>query len=176
MNKLQKTEHIIVAILWITCIGNYIYTVLDGESLYFFDYFALPALAVTTVFVFNKPDKAFEILLMLLVPGLFGAFSFIYFFDFYIMLNYVEFQIVPSIILIVLITKRKDKVRELYDATLGKVGEEKKTSQPDLKAHFLTEFENLTDEEIEIRLQKNLAYEAREALLEIKKGRSKYTS
>lgn len=172
MDKPQKTEYIIIAILWITCIGNYIYTIVDGESLYFFDYFALPALAVTTVFAFNKPDKVFEILLILLVPGLFGAFSFIYFSELCIILNYIEFQIVPFILLIVLITKRKDKVRELYDATLGKVGEEKKTSQPDLKAHFLAEFENLTDEEIEIRLQKNLAYEAREALLEIKKRRS----
>lgn len=179
MKAIKKIEFLILIILWILSITTYSLAYINGYSLYNSDYLGIIGLLIVSVFLLIRPDKALETLMLLLFLGLLNLISFVYFFNIVLTFGISGFvtpgiQLLSLILLTILIVKRRKKVFEIYQSFFGITENEKEKNRYRIKESFKTNFENLTDEEIDMRLQENLVPEAKEALTEIKNERKTY--
>ena len=129
MEKLKRTEFIILIILWVGSITTYSIALLNNYSLYTSDYLGLIGLAITSVISFKKPDKAVGSVLILLLLGLFNLFSFVYFFNIVITFGFSilvtpGIQLISLVLLGILIYKKRIKLVEIYRYTFGQTKDE----------------------------------------------------
>lgn len=176
MEKIKKTEYIILIILWIGMLSTFIYAVLNNYQLFNSDYFGFIGLSVVTIIAFMKPEKTLGGLLILLLLGLFNLVSFVYFINVVFTFRFTivvspGIQMTSLILLTILVIKKRDKIGEIYRKTFIKTEEQKEQTRQNQKNRFKKKFEKLTYKEIESRLELNLVPEAIEALKEIKKER-----
>ncbi|MGQ1786775.1 hypothetical protein [Saccharicrinis sp. GN24d3] len=176
MEKLKNIENIILLILWTISLTTFPIALLNDYSLFPSDYFGFVGLVVVSTFSYLKPTKSFEALLVLLLLGLFNLLSFAYFINMVMTFGISIFvtpgiQLISLVFLIVLVAKRRNKTRLFYLKIFGLTEEDKEQSRKSSQNFFKRKFENLTDIEIENRLQEDLVPEAIEALVEIKEER-----
>jgi len=172
VKRFSTTENRILLTFWIFSIITYSFALFNNYSLFLSDYMGLTGLTFVTLISVFYPKIIFNSLLFLLTLGLFNIFSFVYFFNF--VLTFAIFslispgiQLLSLITLLVLFFKRKTEFRNLYISLFGRTEEEKKIDSENLKNSFKTKFSNMTDKEIELRLQDTLIEEARQALFEL---------
>jgi hypothetical protein len=176
MNQLKKTENLILILLWVLSVSTFTYAIPNNFSLFVSDYVGLAGLLiVTTIFLF-KPERKTDVLLILLVFGTLNLASFIYFFNFVITFGFGTvvspgIQILSLVCLTILIFKRKNRVFEISQYLFGKTEEERKDLFERQKERFKTKFDNLSEQDIDNRLQTDLQPAAKQALIEIKNER-----
>lgn len=176
MEKFKKTEIIILAILWSMSLISYSIALLNNNVLFTSDYFGLAGLTLVTAIVCIKPEKAFQSVLMLLFSGLFNLLSFAYYFNVVITFGFSVLltpgiQLISLVLLIVLIIKKRNKAGKFYRETFGLTEDKRENERKNAQNSFKIKFEQLSDMEIEIKLQQDLVPEAIAALNEIKAER-----
>ena len=176
MEKLKKTEIIILAILWTMSLSTYAIALLNNYNLFTSDYLGLVGLTVVTLVAYFKPEKSFQSVLILLSLGLFNLLSFAYFFNIVMTFGFSVLvtpgiQLISFVFLSILIVRKRDEVGELYRATFGQTEEEKEQTTQNSQNRFKRKFEQLSDKDIENKLQQDLVPEAISALNEIKEER-----
>ncbi|MEO9476495.1 MAG: hypothetical protein ABJG41_13215 [Cyclobacteriaceae bacterium] len=178
MKKLKKTELIILVVIWSMSLFTYPIALLNNYDLYASDYLGLAGLTIVTLIVYFKPEKSFQSVLILLLLGLFNLLSFAYFINIIITFGF-SFIVTPGIQLIslvlisILVIIKRDKTVEFYREVFGQTEEEKEQLERNTQDRFKRKFEQLSDKEIESKLQQDLVPEAIAALNEIKEGRKK---
>ena len=180
MDSTIKIENFILWILISCAFFSFTIGLIMGYSLSYTQYAGILAILIATTIFFLKPAKALTTLFVILALGTLNLISFGFFIDIYFSfgVNLVGIdiaspgiQLFSLILLIVLMRKRKDKLKELYQRNFGQTNEEYQNSKESTKNRFITKFENLSDCEVVERLNHNLIPEAKEALIEIKKQR-----
>ncbi|MBI1184984.1 hypothetical protein GC194_11975 [bacterium] len=176
MEKFRKTEVIILAILWAMSIVSYSIALLLNYVLYTTDYFGLAGLSIVTLRVLLRPEKSFQSVFILLLFGLFNLLSFAYFFNLIFTFGVSGWftpgiQLISLVMLSILAIRKRNDVIQFYRETFGRTEKEEEDARKSTQIGFKTKFNNLTDNEIDLKLQQNLVPEAIEALKEIKKER-----
>ncbi len=176
MEKFKKTEIIILAILWTMSLSTYSIALLNNYVLYTSDYLGLAGLTIVTLIAYFKPEKSFQSVLVLLLLGLFNLLSFAFFFNIVMTFGFSVLmtpgiQLISLALLTVLVIKKRNEVGQFYRETFGQTEEEKEKARQSAQNRFKMKFEQLSDREIEIKLQQDLVPEAISALNEIKKER-----
>ena len=176
MEKLKKTEIIILAILWAMSLTTYSIALLNNYNIFPSDYLGLAGLTIVTLIAYFRPEKSLRSVLILLLLGLFNLLSFAYFFNIVMSFGISVFvtpgiQLISLIMLSILVIKKRQKVIDFYLEIFGETEEEKQQSRLRFQKQFKIKFEQLSDKEIENKLQQGLVPEAIAALNEIKEER-----
>ena len=176
MEKLKKTEIIVLAILWAMSLTTYSIALFNNYNLYTSDYLGMTGLTIATFVAYFKPEKTFESVLVLLLLGLFNVLSFAYFINLVMTFGF-SFIVTPGIQLIslvllsVLVVKKPKNVGQFYRETFGQTEEKKEQSKQNTQKRFKRKFEQFSDKKIDNMLQEGLIPEAISALNEIKEER-----
>ena len=103
-----------------------------------------------------------------------GVFNIIHFVPFGFRINFIfiPFEVLPTFFLLIFIYLNKNRVLDLIQDWSTTSDEEKEKSSHSKYESFKKEFQNLSDVEIEDRLNQGIVPEARKALIEIKEGRT----
>ena len=176
MEKFKKTEIIILAILWVMSLITFSIALLNNYVLYTSDYVGMIGLAIVTSIAYFKPEKSLQSVLILLFLGLFNLLSFAYFFNIVLTIGFSELvtpeiQLISFVFLIILIVRKRDEIGQLYRSTFVPSEEEKEKIRQSSQNQFKRKFEQLSDKDIENKLQQDLVPEAISALNQIKEER-----
>lgn len=176
MNRLKQTENILLILLWALALSTFTVAVLNNYSLFISDYIGLAGLAIVTGVFIYSPDKKTKSLFFLLIPGVFNLASFIYFYNVVFTFGFGTFlspgvQLLSLGCMAVLVLKRQRKVADMLNNMFGKTEEDIQSAIEQRKEYFRVKFSNLSDSEIDVRLQNDLQSEAKQVLLEIQKER-----
>lgn len=176
MEQLKKTEIIILAFLWAMSLITYTIAFIHNYILYTSDYLGLAGLTVVTLIAYFKPEKSFQGVLILLLLGLFNLLSFAYFFNLVMTFGFSVLvtpgiQLISLVFLSILVVKKRDEIEKFYQEVFRQTKEEKDYSRQSSQNQFKRKFEQLSDREIESKLQQDLVPEAISALNEIKEER-----
>jgi hypothetical protein len=176
MEKFKKTEIIILAMLWSMSLTSYSIALLNNNVLFTSDYLGLAGLTLVTMIALIKPERSFQSVLMLLFSGLFNLLSFAYYFNVVITFGFSVLvtpgiQLISLVLLIVLIINKKNEAGKFYRETFGLTEDKRENERKNAQNSFKTKFEQLSDIEIDIKLQQDLVPEAIAALNEIKAER-----
>ncbi len=181
MKRLLNIEYLILAVLWISSISTYSYALLNNYNLYNSDYLGLLGLIILTIYAFIKPNKIADPLLILMSLGLFNLVSFIYFYNVVFTFGFSNIvspgiQLYSLILLTILIIIKRERVYKIYQIFFGQTEKEMEQISQLQKESFMKSFKELTDKEINSRLQEKLVPEAREALTELSKERETHAT
>lgn len=176
MEKLRKTEIIILTVLWSLSLSTYSIALTNNYILYPSDYLGLLGLTIVSLIAYFKPHYSFQGVLILLLVGLFNLISFIYFFNIVMTFGFSVIvspgiQLISLVLLSVLVIRKRDEVGRFYQLVFAKTQEDNDHSKKISQARFKTKFNQYSDEEIENKLQQDLVPEATSALNEIKAER-----
>ncbi|MFC4874816.1 hypothetical protein [Negadavirga shengliensis] len=176
MKIFKRTENIIILTLWLTILSTYPYALLNDYNLFLSDYLGLAGLTIVTLIAFYIPKMTFKSLMVLLFFGLFNLFSFIYFINLVFTFGFASIvspgiQLLSLILLLILAFKRQGELGIIWTNLFGQTDEEIQQNKDRMKDSFKVKFINLSDKEIENRLQNDLVGEARKALIEIQNER-----
>ncbi len=180
MEKLKKTEFIFIAFLWLTWLLSLSYDLLNNYEIYISDTLAGIGLVSVTLVFFLKPEKALGSLVVLLLLGVFNVLSFEYFVNILFTFRVGDFdlpkiQLFSLVALILLSVRKKVRIVALFHNTFSQSSTEKEEQIANAENHFKKKFENLSNEEIDLQLQKDLVPEAISALNKIKDTRQDTT-
>lgn len=116
----------------------------------------------------HKKFKCFFGIILIL-----GVFNIIQFVPFGFRINFIliPFEVLPTFFLLIFIFLNKNRVIDLIQDWFTTSDEEKEKRSLSKYASFKKDFQNLSDKEIENRLNQVLVPEARKALIEIKDER-----
>jgi hypothetical protein len=107
---------------------------------------------------------------IILILGVFNIIQFVPF-GFRINFIFIPFEVLPIFFLLLFIYLNRSRVMDLIQNWFTTSDEEKEKSSDSKYASFKKDFQNLSDKEIENRLNQVLVPEARKALIEIKEER-----
>jgi hypothetical protein len=177
MNQLKKTENLILLLLWTLSTSTFTTALLNNYNLFNSDYIGMAGLIVVTAVFFFKPDKKIEALLFLLTIGTLNLASFVYFFNVVFTFGFGTFvtpgiQILSLTFLTILVLKRKSQVTRIVRYCLGTTEEDKQQAFELQKRKFKEKFAELSEPEINSRLENDLQSEAKQALIELKKEKN----
>ncbi len=178
MGKYKTIESKIILTIWLLCIVTYVLALLNNFILQISNYLGLLGLIVVTIISYYKTELTTKSLFILLILGLFNIFSFIYFIDFAFVFRFLSIvspgiQGYSLILLIILLYNKREKLSNIYDKKFGQTSEEIDKEKLNSKNNFKQKFSQLTNEEIEKKLQQDLLPEAILALNELKEERIK---
>lgn len=176
MEKLKKTEIKILAILWLMSLTTYSIAIFNSYNLLTSDYLGLVGLATVTLISYFKPERSFLSVFILLLIGLFNLMSFAYFFN--LVFSFRVFvirtpgiQLISLVLLSILILSKRKIIWDLYQNYFQQTEAERQQSRLNAHKRFRMKFENLSDKEIELKLQEDLVPEAISALKELREER-----
>lgn len=179
-NKKISIEKLIIWILNGCAAISFSVGLILGYSLSYTQYAGILSILVVTVMLLLKPKKILGALFIILALGSLNLISFGYFIDIYfsfgvnlagIDIASPGIQLYSIILLTILIRKRKDKLKELYQKNFGQTEEDYNKAKESAKNRFIDKFNGLSDNEILLRLKEDLVPEAIEALNQIKTKR-----
>lgn len=176
MERLKKTEIIILLILWMLSLSSNGIALLNDYVLFPSDYLGMVGLFIVSTISFVKPERVLLSVIVLLILGLFNLVSFAYFFNWVFTFGFSVLltpglQLISLIALVVLFVSKRSEVAQLYRETIGQTKEEKERVVQYSQNRFKAKFERLNDQEIDLKLQQRLVPEAMAALNEIKEER-----
>lgn len=108
---------------------------------------------------------------IILILGVFNVIQFVSF-QFTIQFIFIKFEVIPTIFFLLFLFLNKSRVMDLIQDWFTTSDEEKEKSSQSKYKSFKREFQNLSDQEIENRLNQVLVPEAKKALIEIKEERN----
>ncbi len=179
MDKSLKKDYILLAILWIGSLLFLIDELRFGASIDATNYrkwIGLIIITICTPFVLKKPTWLFILLFFTLALWTIGLVSFSHIYSAEIYFIFIRFNPIGLVFFLIFLFKRKAMAKELYYKYIGEKKAEVSREALDqnyiMKTNrFKTKFQNISDAEIERRLQTDLVDEAKEALLTIKAER-----
>jgi len=143
------------------------------ESNWVFSYklwIGLCLLIICFIWWFLKVKKFKSFFGIMLILGVLNIIQFVPF-GFVIQLGFIKFEAIPTVFLLLFIYLNKSQVLDLIQDWYTISDEEKEKSSHSKHESFKKDFKNLSDKEIENRLNQVLVPEARKALIEIKEER-----
>ena len=176
MSKANRPEIIILTVMWLSSLISYSIALAQGYNLFISDYVGLAGLTLVTVIGLLRPAKMLPGLFFLLILGTLNLASFIYFVNGVFSFGFMGavtpgIQLYSLLLIITLIVIRKREIKAVYRKYLGTTEEDKESSKRAQVDAFKRRFQQLSDSEIESKLNQGLVPEAVEALTEIKDER-----
>ncbi len=172
-----KIEDIILSILWAGSAITYSIALVGGYQLFLSDFIGLAGMGVVTTIRLVRPALILNSLLILLFVGMLNVASFVYFFNLVISFGLLGTTITPGIqiyslgLFWVLILFRRPIVLETLKGLIGSSDSQLLSERDQRIKNFKQRFSNLSNAEIEKRLNLNLSEEAIVALETIKRER-----
>lgn len=131
----------------------------------------LSLLIICFILQYQKSIKFNSFFGIILILGIFNLIQFVPF-RFAIQLGLIKFEIIPTLFFLIFIYLNKSRVLDLIQDWFTTSDEEKEKNSISKYESFKKNFQDLSDTEIENRLNDVLVPEARKALMEIKEERS----
>jgi len=174
MKSKEIKEFTPFAILSIIGLFSVIQVLVTNYTFDYRQYIGLLLLTVSGIFFFTDRRLYryfFGITLVLGVLNLiaFSTNIFVFYFIFF------PIQILPFIFLVVFFVKNRKRINDLFFRSIQKTEEEEQKYYDRKLKRFKEKFSELSDPEIEYKLNQELVPEARQALIEIIKNRNKKT-
>ncbi len=174
MKSKEIKEFTPFAILSIIGLFSVIQVLVTNYTFDYRQYIGLSLLTVSGIFFFTDRRLYryfFGITLVLGVLNLiaFSTNIFVFYFIFF------PIQILPFIFLVVFFVKNRKRINDLFFRSIQKTEEEEQKYYDRKLKRFKEKFSELSDPEIEYKLNQELVPEARQALIEIIKNRNKKT-
>jgi hypothetical protein len=145
---------------------------LDSNGVFSYKlWIGLCLLIICLVLCVFKVKNFKSILGIILIVGILNVIQFLPF-GFAIQIGFIKFELIPTIFLLLFIFLNKSRVMDLIQDWFTTSDEEKEKSSLSKYVSFKKDFQNLSDKEIENRLNQVLVPEARKALIEIKEERN----
>lgn len=160
-------------LLVLLSIGSIISLIVGLESNWVFSYklwVGLCLLIICLISWFLKVKKFKSFFGIMLILGVLNIIQFVPF-EYAIQLGFIKFEAIPTVFLLLIIYLNKSRVLDIIQDWYTISDEEKEKSSHSKYLSFRNDFQNLSDIEIENRLNQVLAPEARKALIEIKDER-----
>lgn len=180
MKNSTKIERIIVWVLILGAVLTFGLALTLGYKITYNQYAGILAIMIASILVFTDSKKTLGVLFIILALGTFNLLGFGYFIDAAmtfgiskanIAINSPGIQLYSLILLIILIRKRKDNLKTLYQKHFGQTKEDYRKAKEANGTRFRKKFESLSDSEVLERLEHDLVPEAKKALNEIKEQR-----
>lgn len=127
-------------------------------------------LTICFILYYQKHKKFKSFFGIILILGIFNIIQFVPF-RFAILVGLIKFEFIPTIFFILFLYLNRSRVLDLIQDWFTSSDEEKEKSSLSKYTSFKKDFQNLSDKEIENRLNQVLVPEARKALIEIKEER-----
>lgn len=174
MKSKEIKEFTPFAILSIIGLFSVIQVLVTNYTFDYRQYIGLSLLTVCGIFFFTDRRLYRYFFGITLVLGALNliAFStniFVFYFIFF------PIQILPFIFLVVFFVKNRKRINDLFFQSIQKTEEEEQKYYDRKLKRFKEKFSELSDPEIEYKLNQELVPEARQALIEIIKNRNKKT-
>jgi len=169
---MKKNKNLILLIL--LSLVSIISIIIGLASNWVFSYnlwIGLCLLIICFILYYQKHKRFKSFFGIILILGVFNVIQFVPF-GFRIYFILIPFELIPTFFLLIFIYLNKSRVLDLIQDWFTTSDEEKEKSSLSKYASFKKDFQNLSDKEIENRLNQALVPEAKKALLEIKKERS----
>ncbi|QBN19405.1 hypothetical protein [Flavobacterium nackdongense] len=130
------------------------------------------SLLISCFIAYYKFFQRFKTLLgIILILGVLTGIQFVPF-QFSIQLGFIKFEVVPTIFLVLFLFLNRGRVVDILQDWFKTPTEEIEKRSLSKYESFKKDFQNLSDQEIEHRLNQHLVPEARKALIEIKEVRN----
>lgn len=169
--NMKKNKNLILLIL--LSLVSIISIIVGLASNWVFSYnlwIGLCLLTICFIFYYQKHKKFKCFFGIILILGVFNIIQFVPF-GFRINFILIPFEVLPTFFLLIFIFLNKNRVIDLIQDWFTTSDEEKEKRSLSKYASFKKDFQNLSDKEIENRLNQVLVPEARKALIEIKDER-----
>ena len=172
MNKRNIKEFLPIGILSIIAIGSIIQILLTNYTFDYRQYIGLSLLLISGILFFTNQKiyrYVFGVTLIL------GTLNLIAFSTYIIGINFlfIPIQIIPFIVLIIYLILYRKQIVELFFRIIQKDEKEEQEYYQKKIDRFKIKFSDLTDREIENKINQDLVPEAKKALIEIKTEREK---
>ena len=174
MKSKEIKEFTPFAILSIIGLFSVIQVLVTNYTFDYRQYIGLSLLTVSGIFFFTDRRLYRYFFGITLILGTLNLIAFsTYIFAFYFI--FFPIQILPFIFLVVFFVKNRKRINDLFFRSIQKTEEEEQKYYDRKLKRFKEKFSELSDPEIEYKLNQELVPEARQALIEIIKNRNKKT-
>ena len=174
MKTKEIKEFLPLAILSIIGLVSVLQVLLTDYTFNYRQYIGLSLLMVCGIFFFTDSRLYKYFFGITLILGTLNLIAFsTYIFTFYFI--FFPIQILPFIFLVVYLIKYRERISDLYFRSIQKSEEEEQEYYDRKLKRFKEKFSELSDPEIEDKLNQELVPEAKQALLEIIENRNQET-
>jgi hypothetical protein len=171
MNTKQIKEFLPLGVLSLIGFASIIQVLLTNYIFDYRQYIGLSLLMVCGIFFFTNKKLYRYFLGITLILGTFNLIAFsTYIFAFFLI--FFPLQILPFVVFILYLIIYRKRIFGLFFRSFQKSEEEEKEYYNRKLKRFKEKFAELTDAEIDYRLNQELVPEAKQALIEIKKNRN----